>query len=164
MKACLIRALLPLVLVAGLPAASADETQWIADQNGCRIANTYPQDGETVRWSGGCKEGYADGAGTLTWFIKGRKTDVYEGSMVRGWAEGRGKLTRKDGVYTGEWKKSLQHGRGRYEHQDGSWYEGGWKDGQPHGHGQMRTPDGRMFSGTWHDGQFEDEGPAGNRA
>ena len=114
-------------------------------------------------WSGPCKDNYAHGQGKLTWFINGVKKDIYEGSMVRGWAEGNGKLTRKDGVYEGEWKHSLQNGQGRYQHEDGSWYEGSWQDGHPHGHGQMQTPEGKLFSGTWYHGEYEDERAPSNR-
>jgi hypothetical protein len=123
----------------------------------------FPQDGESITWSGPCHQGLADGVGKLTWLINGEVTDVYEGQLVKGWAEGQGKLTRKDGVYTGEWKHSLQNGKGRYQHEDGTWYQGGWKDGKPHGHGQMLTPEGKIFSGTWYDGYYEDEQPPENR-
>jgi len=142
----------------------ASEQEWIVDGNGCKVANVFPQEGETIHWVGACEQGYANGQGTLTWLINGEITDVYEGQLVKGWAEGEGKLTRKTGVYTGEWKNSLQNGKGRYQHEDGTWYQGGWKDGKPHGHGQMLTPEGKIFSGTWYDGYYEDEQIPDNRS
>lgn len=134
------------------------QEKWIKDQKGCLIANLAPAEGETVQWTGGCKDGLAEGSGTLTWFTDGVKMEVFEGSMVAGYAEGKGKLARRNGKYVGEWKKSLQHGKGRYEHEDGSWYQGEWKDGSPHGKGQMLMPDGRLLKGYWHEGEFQDAG------
>ena len=142
----------------------AAEQEWISDGNGCKVANVFPQEGESIQWTGACEQGFASGQGTLTWKINGETTDVYEGPLVKGWAEGEGKLTRKTGVYTGEWKNSLQNGKGRYQHEDGTWYQGGWKDGKPHGHGQMLTPEGKIFSGTWYDGYYEDEQIPDNRS
>ena len=156
---------LSLSLLLCLPlSALAEDVNWIKDKRGCKVANVYPQDGESISWSGPCKDGFAHGQGKLIWYIDGDKKETYEGSMVRGWAEGKGKLTRSDGVYEGEWKHSLQNGQGHYLHEDGSWYQGSWQNGHPHGHGQMRTPDGRIFSGTWHHGEFEDERAPADRA
>ncbi len=149
------------VLSAGL--AHAGDPHWISDSKGCKVTNVFPQEDESISWTGACEQGLANGEGKLTWLINGVVTDTYEGQLVKGWAEGEGKLTRKDGVYTGEWKNSLQNGKGRYQHEDGTWYQGGWKDGKPHGHGQMLTPEGKIFSGTWYDGYYEDEQPAENR-
>ena len=109
----------------------ADDTQWIADKRGCKVANIAPQDGESIAWSGECKNGLAHGEGTLNWFQKGVKVETYNGSMVNGYAEGRGQLKRGSGVYIGEWKKSMQHGKGRFEDADGSWYQGEWEEGLP---------------------------------
>ena len=148
---------LPL-LAAAQTVQADDRTQWIADANGCKVVNLSPQDGESISWSGGCERGLANGEGTLTWFVNGVRTEVYEGMMVDGYAEGRGRLRSAGGSYLGEWKRSLQHGRGRYDDADGSWYQGEWSDGQPHGRGQMMTPDGQLLRGYWNKGEFEDEG------
>ncbi len=140
--------------LAGLGAE--DDVTWIADQSGCKVANPFPQPGETITWSGECKKGKADGEGLLQWFINGKAADRYEGMLKEGWAEGKGTLTRVEGGrYSGDWRHSLQDGDGRYDAADGSWYEGQWKEGQPHGQGQYRTPDGRTFVGEWVDGVYE---------
>ena len=156
MKTILKSLLLPLLVCAPLSAFAVD-VEWIKDKRGCKVANIFPQAGESILWNGPCKKSFAHGKGKLTWYIDGEKKQVYEGQMVQGWAEGKGKLTRKDGVYEGDWKHSLQNGYGHYAHEDGSWYVGDWLDGHPHGHGQMRTPDGRLFSGNWFHGEYENE-------
>lgn len=148
-----------LLLLLSIPLFSiADSTQWIADKRGCKVVNIAPQEGESITWSGECKNGVAHGEGTLTWFQKGVKVETYNGPMVNGYAEGRGRLVRGGGVYVGEWKKSQQHGKGRFEDADGSWYQGEWEDGQPHGRGQMLTPEGELLRGYWNKGEFEEAG------
>lgn len=145
-----------IVLALLLPGFSgAQETGWITDKNGCKIVNIAPQDGESADWSGDCRKGFAHGDGTLTWSMSGVVTEIYQGSMAEGYAEGQGKLWRRGGAYVGEWKRSLQHGRGRYEDEDGSWYQGEWAAGVPHGRGTMRTPDGQVLEGNWIHGDLE---------
>ena len=54
-----------LLLIGGH--ARSDEG-YIADKNGCKIANPSPKPSETVAWSGGCKDGFADGNGIMQWY------------------------------------------------------------------------------------------------
>jgi hypothetical protein len=145
------------VLCAPAAFAADEDVNWIADQNGCKIANPFPQPGEAVTWSGGCKDGLADGQGTMQWTVDGKPMDRFEGTLKEGWADGQGTLEREGGRYTGDWKRSVQEGRGRFEGPDGTSYEGEWKEGKPHGNGQLQLPDGRLITGTWVDGEFEGE-------
>jgi len=57
--------------------ASADETEWIADKRGCKVANPFPRAGESITWSGPCKNGFADGQGILQWFFNGKEDDQH---------------------------------------------------------------------------------------
>lgn len=153
-----------IVLALLIPGFSgAQETGWITDKNGCKIVNIAPQDGESADWSGDCRKGFAHGDGTLTWSMPGVVTEIYQGSMAEGYAEGQGKLWRRGGAYVGEWKRSLQHGRGRYEDEDGSWYQGEWAEGVPHGRGKMRTPDGKVLDGEWNKGEWVEPDAMPNR-
>ena len=141
--------------VCELAAAVEDDVSWIADQRGCKVANTFPREGETITWSGPCKDGYADGDGVVQWFLDGKEDDRYEGHVAMGWAEGHGVLSKSEGgKYEGDWKHSVQDGSGRYDAPDGSFYEGQWKNGKPHGQGQYRRPDGKVFIGEWVDGVY----------
>lgn len=150
------RLLLGLSMLFATTTWAENDVTWIADKNGCKVANPFPQADETITWTGKCKNGLADGEGVLEWFIKGKSADRYEGSMKLGWAEGKGTLTRTEGGrYTGEWKRSLQDGDGRFDAPDGSSYAGQWKQGKPHGAGRYRTPDGRVITGEWLDGEFQ---------
>ena len=164
MKQLFPRLLAALVLAMSLTTAYAEseDQEWIADKRGCKVSNPFPRAGESITWTGECKNGFAHGAGVLQWFFQGKEDDRYEGNLEMGWAEGRGTLYKADGgKYDGEWRQSMQEGTGRYEAPDGSWYDGQWKNGKPHGNGQYRRPDGRMFMGQWRDGVFEgDADPA----
>ncbi len=160
MKTVLLKFVLPLLLLGlqatGTARAASDEVTWIADKQGCKVANTFPRAGETIAWDGTCKSGFADGEGVLQWFYKGVQDDRYAGTLEKGWAEGHGVLTRANGAkYDGQWHESVQQGNGRYEDPDGSWYEGEWKNGRPNGAGQYHRPDGRMFIGEFVNGEFE---------
>ncbi len=95
----------------GASAAGDDDVAWIADSRGCKVANPFPQPGETIKWSGECKDGLADGNGVLDWFVNGKPFDRYEGTLKQGWAEGTGTLLREGGRYVGDWKRSLQDGK-----------------------------------------------------
>jgi hypothetical protein len=154
---CVPVAVLVATLCGSLPASAVeDDVSWIADTRGCKVANTFPRPGETITWSGPCKDGFADGQGVVQWFMNGKEDDRYEGDLRMGWAEGHGVLYKAEGgKYDGDWKHSAQDGSGRYEAPDGSWYDGQWKNGKPHGQGQYRRPDGKIFIGEWVDGVYE---------
>lgn len=154
----LLAALMAAAALAGSAAQAAPEedSTWIADKRGCKVANPFPRPGESITWSGECKNGFAQGQGLLQWYLNGQPDDRYEGNLEMGWAVGHGVLARTDGgKYDGEWKESMQHGNGRFEAPDGSWYEGQWKMGKPHGQGQYRRPDGKIFIGVWIEGVYE---------
>jgi hypothetical protein len=146
-----------LVWLAALLGASA---LWRAseDLGGLRTSAAarspaVPRAGESITWSGECKNGFAHGEGVLQWYLNGKEDDRYEGNLELGWAEGRGVLYRGDGgKYDGEWKDSLQQGNGRYEAPDGSWYEDQWKMNKPRP-GQYRQ--WKVFIGEWIDGVYE---------
>ncbi|MDA0238157.1 MAG: hypothetical protein O3B03_06550 [Proteobacteria bacterium] len=135
----------------------------IADENGCKVYNPMPQEGESIRWDGNCTNGFANGSGTLKWFINEQLKEQYVGSIVDGWADGQGVYTSHDGTqYDGTWVRSRQHGIGAQLNPDGSAYDGEWLNGRAHGWGQLRTPDGEIFEGQWRNGEPVSE-PDGRR-
>ncbi len=139
--------------------AAEDDTPTLADQNGCKIYNPNPQENESARWSGACKDGFADGNGVLEWYIGGKLEERYEGSLKRGWAEGTGTYTSRSGMrYKGEWKHSMQDGKGISHNPDGSTYDGEWRAGKPHGWGIYRSPDGEAVEGEWENGELKSGG------
>lgn len=75
------------------PAAQTLGEHWIKDANDVYIWNPKPQEGETVNWSGGfVQEGnykFADGNGTVTWYLNGEVEQIDEGTLKKGQRHGR---------------------------------------------------------------------------
>lgn len=138
--------------------AQNTEVPTIADKNGCKVYNPMPQENESIRWDGGCSNGFADGTGILDWYIGDRLEERYEGELKMGWADGEGTYVSRNGVrYTGQWKRSRQEGKGTTQNPDGSGYQGEWKAGKPHGWGVYRTPNGETIEGEWVDGELKSD-------
>ena len=103
----------PLIVAAmlGVALPSAAQTGndappgWIADSfTGCKIWNPAPQPHETVHWAGPCKDGFAEGKGTLQWTENGQLGDRYDGEYQHGKRNGHGVVTESNGHRTeGNW-------------------------------------------------------------
>ncbi len=108
-RAAIIAAVLAVGFSAALPGAAQAAEQapprWIADaKTGCKVWDPAPQAGESISWSGPCKEGFADGEGTLQWFNHGRPGDRYEGGYAHGKRNGYGVVTYANGkTVKGAW-------------------------------------------------------------
>ncbi len=122
-------------VTAALPGfARGAEPAWIADpRTGCKVVNANPQPNESIAWSGGCDNSFAQGPGVLQWFENGRPAERYEGEMRAGQMEGRGTLNTGDGGH----------------------YEGEFRAGKADGVGQWTTAHG-SFNGVWKNGCFND--------
>jgi hypothetical protein len=87
-------------------AQSGKPPDWIADaKTGCKVWNPAPQARETIRWSGGCEGGFAQGRGTLQWYENGRPGDRYDGEYQAGKRNGHGVVTMSNGKrIEGDWR------------------------------------------------------------
>ena len=74
---------------------------------------------------------------------------VYEGYLVDGVPEGKGKCVYSNGNYEGDWIKGNREGQGKYTFRDGSSYEGGWMNGLREGRGKYTFQDGNTYEGHW---------------
>src|SRR5258708_39798053 len=76
----------------------------IADpKTGCQVWNLYPDPDDSIRWSGACVNGLAEGPGVLQWIVNGREEVRYEGEYRNGKENGRGVTTWAHGSrYEGE--------------------------------------------------------------
>lgn len=81
----------------------------------------------------------------------------YEGDCNKGKAEGKGTATGIDS-YTGEFKKGYPDGEGKYTWKNGNWYQGTWKKGNQNGKGAMHylLSDGKdsVLNGFWKNGTY----------
>jgi hypothetical protein len=172
------------LVVLFLPAlAAAQEPSAYVGEPGCRVARLHPAPEEgAVKWSGKCKDGYAEGPGALTWSSDNKHKLRLEGTLARGEVAGEGTLTFKEGSYIGTFKNGVPHGQGffklsgqmaMYEGQvvngrpegagiavyaDRSRYEGQWKAGRRHGKGTATFTLGGSYDGEWKDDKFDGKG------
>jgi len=134
------------------PAALAGE--WIADAAGCRIWNPHPQGGESIRWSGTCVSGLAQGSGTLQWLRNNVPYETDEGEWREGRQVGHGTQVWPTGSYDGELIDGEPDGRGKLILQ-GVRYEGSFRNGKPNGPGTL-TNGNEVYEGSWTNGCFRD--------
>lgn len=121
----------PMVMGSTDPDRPPAGGSWIADANGCRVMNPIPVAGESVSWSGTCKNGWAYGAGVLYWFRDGKPNGTTEGNFRAGKLNGRGRTTYPDGY----------------------WFEGEYVDGLPNGDGVIFDPEqGEEYFGRFANG------------
>lgn len=81
-------------------------------------------------YSGGCKNGLANGKGV------GHGKDKYEGMFKNGNKHGKGTYTWANGDrYEGQWQDDNKHGKGTHTWPSGDRYEGMYANGKKHGHG-----------------------------
>lgn len=156
---------------------------WIADpKSGCKVWNPQPEPNESITWSGPCKDGIANGKGTLQWIEEGKPGSRYDGEMKGGKPNGHGIEVHANGNrYEGEFKDYQYNGHGiwtgakggRMEGQfvggkftgsgsitydNGNSYQGGFKDGKRSGHGVFVIAKGGRMDGQWADDKFTGTG------
>jgi hypothetical protein len=116
----------------------------------CLLLDAAGQPYSGAEWSGACKDGRADGAGSAA-FANG---DVLKGSAANGRVAGIVTLEYRNGDrYEGGWN-GARHGQGKMVFAYGGQYEGGWDGGMPQGQGMITYPNGATVSGVFH-GSFQ---------
>ena len=138
MTACIPRLAASVVLVAA--------TQWawcadappavIRDASGCGVVNPNPKPDESITWSGGCKDGLAEGSGLLQWRRGETPGSSYSGRLSAGKPAGEGIETFANGAR----------------------YEGGFVDGRHDGHGVFTWPGGMRYDGEFQHGDMSGQG------
>jgi len=131
------------------PAAHAGE--WLADaKTGCQVWDPNPQLDESVSWSGACKNGHADGLGTVQWLRGNIAIETDKGEWRDGRQAGKGVQNWPIGRYQGELADGLPNGEGVLTFQKFR-YEGQFRDGKPNGIGSL-IEGSETVQGTWKDG------------
>mgnify|MGYP003656519621 CR=1 FL=1 len=100
------------------------------------VHNPNPKSGESISWSGSCRDGFAHGPGTIAWFLDDKPNGRFEGALVKGRIEGEGTADYPSGNhYTGDFLRGQPNGSGIFYFADGRRFEGDWRDGRPEGAG-----------------------------
>ena len=149
------------LLIIGLTLAVAAD-DWLTDpQNKIKIWNPQPR--LSAEWSGGAKDGCADGLGVMKWFEDGVLKERFEGSYAKGRPEGRCRFEVYDskGAVTlsgeGDFKDGAMSGKGKIVGKDGEKYEGNFRFGVFQGEGVQTLPDGKVLKGRFENGKFVGE-------
>jgi hypothetical protein len=146
-----------LCALAVLPrmAHGAEAGAWILDTGGgCKVWNPHPAPNETIRWTGACANGMAQGRGAAQWFRGNLPFETDEGEWREGRQTGFGTQVWPTGRYDGELLDGEPNGEGTLIVQ-GSRYEGQLRNGRPNGFGTLVNVTG-TFRGTWRDGCLQD--------
>ena len=175
-RAILVTAFLSCFLLS----ASADDQR--LNEASCSLFGPATGPGDTVRWTGACVDGFAEGLGTATFihdglpqsftaaFVRGVIPDghvvrrwgngwSYNGQEVAGRFQGWGILTTEGGDrFEGQWIGGKLNGFGVLLRADGERYVGDWKNDQPNGSGEFRSTDGTMVNGLFVDGKLSNPG------
>lgn len=155
-------ALLAYALLCTMPAFAADVEKTMGKSD-CKVVNPYNEAGEKLRWSGACKDGYAEGPGILEWYVRGMVlTPRYEGSLKRGRMHDVNAYYRdpEGNQYEGGFAEGEHHGMGIEQRADLTRYEGHWKDGWREGSGKITYSEGGSYEGQWLGGRFHGAGKA----
>jgi hypothetical protein len=133
---------------------------WIADaKTGCTVWNPVPQPEDAIKWSGDCKNGKANGQGSLEWYTDNELQSTITGVLQDGrCVQGCSAKTVDGDTYLGEMKDNLPDGKGVLTRADGSTYEGAFKNGERHGQGTFKFSTGETYVGEWQHGQMNGKG------
>jgi hypothetical protein len=144
------------LLLCPLPLAA--QTAWTEDAQGCKHAPSAAASRETITWTGGCVDGWADGPGEQKWWLQDRLSATFTGTKVRGQAEGVGTWQSASGLrYDGDFKNGMRHGKGRLQWPDGTHYEGEFTAHQLNGAGVMVFNNGHRYAGHFDQGLLRGE-------
>lgn len=118
--------------VISINAIAQTDEKWIEDaRNGCKVINPNPQPNEIITFDGSCKDGFANGNGTVIWY---KNQAIYE----------KGK---------GYWLNGKLNGKGSYEWSNGTKYDGEWVNGRRTGKGTFTWSTGNKYVGEFHEDQ-----------
>jgi len=143
--------------------SSASDEPWITEsREGCKfpIPLSRVVEHQTVSWSGECVAGYGEGEGQLSWFVDGKPTDSYVGTLHQGREDGKGTARYQSGdQYAGEFYAGSYDGHGIYTFTNGNRYEGDFVAGMSTRHGTLTLIDGQHFVTDLLRGPFDISGP-----
>ena len=106
-------------------------------------------------YDGEMVEGIIEGKGRMSW----TNGDRYEGNFLNGLFHGQGKFEWKQGgSYEGEYQLGEMHGLGTLHYANESKYIGEFINSEFNGTGAYTTVDKRIYSGSFLDGEFTGQG------
>lgn len=156
-----MRGILAAALVMLWPVCGAAQTFYKDEMSGCSVGTFKTDEGLSVRWTGPCVEGKAQGRGIAQWSIAGQPAGHGEGGYRAGLLDGRAIVTNKE--YTrveAEFVNGKINGRCVLLYRDGKKFNGQCADDQPNGTGRMTLASGELQIGTFRNGRQSGQGVA----
>jgi hypothetical protein len=147
-----------LLLALGAPALAQQPPAWIGAPQ-CRLAPVTPAPAQAPSWSGGCKDGYADGKGVLEWTDAADKRYKLEATFAAGTVRGEATLRYPDGeVYVGPLTNGVPDGHGYFREPNGDQYEGDVRMGELTGVAEALYVNGDNYKGEFKKGKLDGTG------
>lgn len=134
----------------------AKDPHWVVDPlSKCAVYNTRPDPAVTVRWTGPCVNGMAEGKGIVVYSRNNRFAAKYDGGMSGGARHGRGVYYAANfDQLSVNWKDGLAEGSGEWTYGDKSRFTVVFNRGEARG-------EGRYYQGDWaYIGALNGEGQA----
>ena len=140
-----------MLLIATTATYAADPTKKPPFNNSnCKIADYELQPGDSFSWTGICKKGLLEGAGTFLLQQNAKLALTYDGPFSAGKRTGVGVAIWSNGdQYAGDFLDGKLTGKGIYIRSSGSRYEGLLIEGQRNGKGIFTTPEGDRYEGEF---------------
>jgi MORN repeat protein len=148
------RAIAMIILCFAASSARADDAPvFFADVvTHCQVARFPPDGNFTVRWSGACVAGKAEGDGIAEWQKDGAPYSRQEGTFHAGLREGRGFAVLADGGRTeGEFRGGRLNGRCVVTLPKGARVDAQCVNDELNGKGVETWPEGNRYKGDFRD-------------
>ena len=129
----------------------------------CKVWDPSIGDGESLRFSGNCKNGFADGIGTAEWIQNNAVIETWTGFFVNGVLEGRARIKNSKFDHIGIYKNLRWDGEGRRLYSQGTVHEGTFMGDWLNGFGVIRQNDGTVVKGWFRDGLLNGYGEVAYR-
>ncbi|CAN5902060.1 hypothetical protein BH11PSE1_BH11PSE1_18880 [soil metagenome] len=137
----------------------AKDPHWVVDPfSKCAVYNTRPDPAISVRWTGACVNGMAEGKGIVVYSRNNRFAAKYDGAMSGGARNGRGVYYAANfDQLSVNWKDGLAEGLGEWTYGDKSYLSARFYRGEARG-------EVHYSQGDWdYNGPLNDVGEATSR-
>jgi hypothetical protein len=120
-------------------------------KTGCKVWSDNYSPEDSICWKGNCKDKFADGFGTLTWYQKKQVVAKYIGQLKKGNPNGKGKYEINNyAILQGNFVNGALQGNGVANYtSNGQIHKGIFSQGVLNGKGEIAYNDGRKLVGNF---------------
>jgi hypothetical protein len=162
MKYLYIKSIFPIALIGLMLVKQAFAAGgYVQDATtGCKIWDSEIDVSQTIRYAGVCKNGFADGQGTVEFIENGKVELIWYGFFTNGYLQGPASIKRRDSETVGIIRNSELNGEGRITFTNGTIVEGAFMDGKLNGYGKIRYGNGTLLKGWFKNNELNGYGLA----